>query len=65
MFATKKKLNIESSPDIRYCKTYIKQYHTIIYLGCELEEDLLRESVALKVTKKIIKENQYYTQVFV
>ena len=44
------RLNKVSSLDIKYGETHIKQYHTVKYLGCLLDETLFGESMALKVT---------------
>ena len=38
--------------DIRYGTVHVKQYHTVSYLGCVLDENLLGEPMALQVIKK-------------
>ena len=38
LFGTKHRLNKVSSPGIRYGEIHIKQYHTLTYLGCSLDE---------------------------
>ena len=53
LFGTKHRLNKVSSLDIKYSEIYIKQYHTVTYLGCSLDETLSRESMALKVINNI------------
>ena len=53
LFGTKDKLYKVSSLDIKYGKINIKQYHTVTYIGCLLDETLSKESMALKVTNKI------------
>lgn len=50
---TKRKVTKESSLDIRYGEIHIRQYHTVTYIGYALDEDLLGESIALNVIKKI------------
>lgn len=49
LFDTKHKLAIVGSLDVRYDTIHIKQYHTVTYLGCSLDENLSGESMALKV----------------
>ena len=44
--------NIDSIKSIAL-KIHIKQYHTVTYLGCLLDETLSGESMALKVINKI------------
>ena len=39
--------------DIRYGDVKIKQYSKVTYLGCEPNESLLGEAIALKVINKI------------
>ena len=53
LFGTKYRLNKVSSLDIEYGEIHIKQYHTVTYLGCLLDEPLSGESMALKVINKI------------
>ena len=36
-----------------YGTIQFKQYHTVTYLGCALDEDLSGETMALKVISKI------------
>ena len=47
--AIKKDINL----NIRYGTVHIKQYHTVSYLGCVLDENLSGEPMALQVIKKI------------
>ena len=49
LFGTKHRLNKVTSLEIKYGETHIKQYHTVTYLGCLLDETLSGESMALKV----------------
>ena len=53
VFGTKYRLNKVSSLDIKYGEIHIKQYHTVTYLGCLLDETLSGESMAFKVINKI------------
>ena len=53
LFGTKHRLNKANSLKIKYGEIHIKQYHTVTYLGCLLNETLSGESVALKVINKI------------
>ena len=53
LFGTKQKLNKTDSLNIRHGTIQIKQYHTVTYLGCALDENLSRETTALKVISKI------------
>ena len=53
LFGTKHRLNKVSSLEIKYGEIYIKQYHTVTYLGCLFDETIPRESMALKVMNKI------------
>ena len=53
LFGTKHRLNKVSSLDIKYGAIYIKQYHTVTYLGCSLDETLSGELMVLKVISKI------------
>ena len=50
VFGTKHRLTQVSSLDIIRCKMHIKQYHTVTYRGCSLDENLSEESIALKFT---------------
>ena len=52
-YLAKNRLNKVSSLDIEYGEMHIKQYHTVIYVGCSLDETLSGESMALKVVNKI------------
>ena len=45
LFGSKHRLNIVSNLDIRYGEICIKQYYTMTYLGCLLDEALSRESI--------------------
>ena len=47
LFGTKDRLNKVSSLDIKYGEKHIKQYHTVTYLGCLLNETLSGESIWL------------------
>ena len=49
LFGTEHRLNKVSSLDVKYGDIYIKQYHTVTYLDCSLDETLSGESVALKI----------------
>ena len=53
LFGTKHRLNKVTSLEIKYGEIHIKQYHTVTYLGCLLDETLSGESMALKVINKI------------
>ena len=53
LFGTKHRLNKVNSLEIKYGEIHIKQYHTVTYLGCLLDETLSGESMALKVINKI------------
>ena len=46
---TRRILNKVNSLDIRYAEIHIKQYHTVAYLNCLLDETLSGESMALIV----------------
>ena len=37
---------------LKMSKTHIKQYHTVTYLYCSLDESLSGESMALKFTNR-------------
>ena len=41
LFGTKHRLNKVSSLEIKYGELHIKQYHTVTYLGCFLDETFL------------------------
>ena len=51
LFGTKKRFKKDSNLNIRYGTVHIKQYHTISYLGCVLDENLSGEPMALQVIK--------------
>ena len=53
LFGTKQKLNKTGSLDIRYGTMQIKQYQTMTYLGCALDENLSGETMGLQVISKI------------
>ena len=53
LFGTNQKLNKTISLDIRYSTIQIKQFHTVTYLACTLDENLSRESMAVKTSGKI------------
>ena len=53
LFGTKHRLNKVISLDIKYDEIQIKQYHTVTYLDCLLDETLSEESMALKILNKI------------
>ena len=42
LFSTKKKLNKKGSIDIRYGAIHIKQYRTVSYHGCALDEEIIK-----------------------
>ena len=52
-FYTKQNLNKIGSLDIRYDIIQTKQYHSVTYLGCTLDENLSEYTMALKVFSKI------------
>ena len=52
-YLAKNRLDKVSSLDIEYGEIHIKQYHTVIHLGCSLDETLSGESMALKVVNEI------------
>ena len=60
LFGTKYRINKVSSLDIKYGEVHIKQYHTVTYLGCLLDETFSRESMAFKVIKKLIVDSDFY-----
>ena len=53
LFGTKHRLNKVTSHEINYGEILIKQYHTVTYLGCLLDESLSGESMTLKFINKI------------
>ena len=53
LFGTKQKLNKTGSLNIKHGTIQIKQYHTVTYLGCVIDENLSGETMALKVISKI------------
>ena len=53
LFGTKQKLNKTGNLDIRYGTMQLKHYHTVTHLGCALDENCSRETMALKVISKI------------
>ena len=53
LFDTQHRLNKVNSLESKYGEIHIKQYHTVTYLGCLLDETLSGESMALKVINKI------------
>ena len=71
LFGTKKRLKKDINLNIRYGKVHIKQYHTVLYLGCVLDENLSEEPMALQVIKKIntrlrflYRKNRFLSQPF-
>ena len=52
LLAQKRKLNKESSLDVRYGKTHIRQYLTATTLACTLDEELSEEYKALNDINK-------------
>ena len=53
LFSTKNRKRKIGTLDIQYGDVKIKQYSKVTYLGCELDESLSGEAMALKVTNKI------------
>ena len=53
LFGTKKRLKKVSNLDIRYGTVHIKQYHTVTYLSCVIEENIPGKPMPLQVIKKI------------
>ena len=53
LFPTNYRLNKVSRLDIKYGAIHIKQYLTVTYLVCSLDENLSGESMALAVINKI------------
>ena len=48
-----KNKNKTGSLNIRYGTIQIKQYHTVTYLGCALDENISGETMALRFVSKI------------
>ena len=53
LFSTKNRKKKIGTLDIQYGDVKIKQYSKVTYLGCELDENLLGEAIALKGMNKI------------
>ena len=53
LFSTKNRKRKIGTLDIQYGDVQIKQYSKVTYLGCELDENLSGEDMALKVINKI------------
>ena len=53
LFSTKNRKRKVGTLDIQYGDVKIKQYSTVTYLGCELDESFSGEAMALKVINKI------------
>ena len=53
LFSTKNRKRKIGTLGIQYGDIKIKQYSKVTYLGCELDESLLGETIALKVINKI------------
>ena len=53
LFSTKNRKRKIGTLDIQYGAVKIKQYSKVTYLGCELDESLSGEAMALKVINKI------------
>ena len=53
LFSTKNRKRKIGTLDTEYGDVKIKQYSKVTYLGCELEESLFGEAMALKVINKI------------
>ena len=49
----KKRVKKYSNLDIRYGTVHIKEYHTVTYLGCVLDENLSGETMSMQVIKTI------------
>ena len=71
LFGIKHKLTKVTSLDIRYGVIHIKQYYTVKYVGCSLDENLSGESMALKFINKInsrieliYRKNKFLSQLF-
>ena len=54
VFGSNKRLKNLDELDIRYGEIKIKQYKTVTYLGCILDQNLSGESMATKVSTKIM-----------
>ena len=68
LFSTKNRKRKIGTLHIQYGDVKIKQYSKVTYLGCELDESLLREAMVLKVINKIngkfkflYRKNRYLT----
>ena len=68
LFSTKNRKRKFGTLDMQYGDVNIKQYSKVTYLGCELEESLLGEVMALKVINNIngslkflYRKNRYLT----
>ena len=62
-YLAQNRLNKVSSLEIKYAELHIKQYHTVTYLGCLLDETLSGESMASKVIKtKLIGDSDFYIE---
>ena len=53
LFSSKRNLKLVEELDIRYKDMKIKQNKHVNYLGCMLDESMLGETMALRVTEKI------------
>ena len=53
LFSTKKRTRKIETLDIQFGDVKIKQYSKVTYLGCEVDESLSGEAMALKVINKI------------
>ena len=62
LFGTKHGLNKVNSLEIKYGEIHIKQYHTVTYLSCLLDETFSGESMALKVINKINSRLRFYIE---
>ena len=49
----KKRVKKYSNLNIRYGTVHIKEYHTVTYLGCVLDENLSGETMSMQVIKTI------------
>ena len=68
LFSTKNRKRKIGTLDIQYGDIKIKQYSTVTYLGCELDQSLLGEAMTLEVINKIngrlkflYRKNRYLT----
>ena len=57
--AQKKRLKKDSTLDIRYGTVHIKQYRTVTYRGCALDENLSGEPTASQVINKSILDSDF------